>query len=89
MVREFGGHGIGRQMHEPPHVSHVGQPGTGIRLREGMVITIEPMVNLGRPGVRILEDGWTVVTEDGALSAQFEHTILLTGDGAVVLTQLG
>jgi methionyl aminopeptidase len=86
VVREFGGHGIGHQMHGPPHVSHVGKRGTGITLRSGMVITIEPMVNQGRADVRILPDGWTVVTEDGSLSAQFEHTVLVTREGFEVLT---
>ncbi|WP_224365025.1 type I methionyl aminopeptidase [Hyalangium versicolor] len=88
VVKEYGGHGIGHQMHGPPHVSHVGQRGTGITLRSGMVITIEPMVNLGRPGIRMLPDGWTVVTADGSLSAQFEHTILVTREGCEVLTRL-
>lgn len=87
IVREFGGHGIGRKMHMDPHVPYVGVPGTGIRLRAGMAITIEPMVNLGGPEVRILEDGWTVVTADGQLSAQFEHTVLVTKTGAEILTQ--
>jgi methionyl aminopeptidase len=86
VVREFGGHGIGRQMHQEPHVPHVGRRGTGITLRSGMVLTIEPMVNLGRPEVRVLPDGWTVVTQDGSLSAQFEHTVLVTRDGCEVLT---
>jgi methionyl aminopeptidase len=86
VVQEFGGHGIGRAMHGPPHVPHVGKRGTGITLRSGMVLTIEPMVNLGRPEVRILPDQWTVVTEDGSLSAQFEHTILVTREGCEVLT---
>jgi methionyl aminopeptidase len=86
VVREFGGHGIGRSMHQPPHVSHVGRKGTGMTLRSGMVLTIEPMVNLGRPEVRVLPDGWTVVTEDGSLSAQFEHTVLVTREGCEVLT---
>ncbi|MBM7115563.1 type I methionyl aminopeptidase [Archangium primigenium] len=86
VVSEFGGHGIGHQMHGPPHVSHVGKKGTGITLRSGMVITIEPMVNLGRAGIRLLPDGWTVVTEDGRLSAQFEHTVLITREGCEVLT---
>ncbi|RKH36293.1 type I methionyl aminopeptidase [Corallococcus praedator] len=86
VVEEFGGHGIGRQMHGPPHVSHVGKAGTGITLRSGMVITIEPMVNLGRPDIRLMPDGWTVVTADGSLSAQFEHTVLVTRDGCEVLT---
>jgi methionyl aminopeptidase len=86
VVEEFGGHGIGHQMHAPPLVAHTGTRGTGIKLRSGMVITIEPMVNLGRPGIRLLPDGWTVVTEDGSLSAQFEHTILVTREGCEVLT---
>ncbi|MCY1030767.1 type I methionyl aminopeptidase [Corallococcus sp. BB11-1] len=86
VVEEFGGHGIGRQMHGPPHVSHVGKAGTGITLRSGMVLTIEPMVNLGRPDIRMMPDGWTVVTADGSLSAQFEHTVLVTRDGCEVLT---
>ncbi|MCK8500645.1 type I methionyl aminopeptidase [Myxococcus fulvus] len=86
IVREFGGHGIGRSMHGPPHVAHFGKKGTGITLRSGMVITIEPMVNLGRPDIRILEDEWTVVTVDGSLSAQFEHTVLVTREGCEILT---
>ncbi|MFY1831802.1 type I methionyl aminopeptidase [Myxococcus fulvus] len=86
IVREFGGHGIGRSMHGPPHVAHFGKRGTGITLRSGMVITIEPMVNLGRPDIRILADEWTVVTEDGSLSAQFEHTVLVTREGCEILT---
>jgi methionyl aminopeptidase len=88
VVREFGGHGIGRKMHLPPHVSHVGRRGTGLKLRAGMCFTIEPMVNLGRPEVVVLDDGWTVVTKDGSLSAQFEHTVLVTRDGCEVLTSL-
>jgi methionyl aminopeptidase len=88
VVHEFGGHGIGRSMHAPPHVPHVGKRGTGITLRSGMVLTIEPMVNLGRPDIRVLPDGWTVVTEDGSLSAQFEHTVLITREGCEVLTLL-
>ncbi len=87
VVREFGGHGIGRKMHAPPHVAHFGTRGTGMRLRAGMVITIEPMVNLGGPDVRILDDGWTVVTQDGSLSAQFEHTVVVTRDGCEILTR--
>lgn len=85
VVREFGGHGIGRQMHQPPQVLHYAHRG-GARIKVGMAITIEPMVNLGRPEVRLLDDGWTVVTADGSLSAQFEHTVLVTADGAEVLT---
>ena len=86
VVADFCGHGIGRQMHAPPQVSHVGVAGTGLKLKAGMVFTIEPMVNLGRADVRILEDGWTAVTADGSLSAQFEHTVLVTREGAEVLT---
>ncbi|GMU10423.1 type I methionyl aminopeptidase [Corallococcus caeni] len=86
IVEEFGGHGIGRQMHGEPHVPHVAKAGTGITLKSGMVITIEPMVNLGRPEIRMMPDGWTVVTADGSLSAQFEHTVLVTRDGCEVLT---
>ena len=89
VVREFGGHGIGRQMHQQPHVSHVGRRGTGLRLSEGMAITIEPMINLGAPDVRQLDDGWTIVTADGSLSAQFEHTVLVTRDGCEILTLEG
>jgi methionyl aminopeptidase len=86
VVREFGGHGIGSEMHQLPHVSHVGQRGAGLRLSEGMAITIEPMINLGGPEVRQLDDGWTIVTADGSLSAQFEHTVLVTRDGCEILT---
>lgn len=86
VVRELGGHGIGRRMHTPPTLMHVGPAGTGFRLREGMAVTIEPMINLGGPDIRILDDGWTVVTADGALSAQFEHTVLVTRDGCEILT---
>ncbi|MGH7435874.1 MAG: M24 family metallopeptidase, partial [Polyangiaceae bacterium] len=86
VVRELGGHGIGRAMHMDPHVPYVGTRGTGLRLRAGMVITIEPMINLGGPEVRVLDDGWTVVTADGSLSAQFEHTVRVTHDGFEILT---
>jgi methionyl aminopeptidase len=86
VVREYGGHGIGRVMHAPPHVSHVGKRGSGLRLRAGMVFTIEPMINLGGPEIRQLDDGWTVVTLDGCLSAQFEHTVLVTKTGYEILT---
>jgi methionyl aminopeptidase len=86
VVREFGGHGIGRRMHMDPHVSHVGVRGSGLRLRAGMVFTIEPMINLGGEAIRMLADGWTVVTADGSLSAQFEHTVLVTRDGCEILT---
>ena len=88
VVRDFGGHGIGRVMHAPPHVSHFGVPGTGTRVRAGMAFTIEPMINLGSSDVRLLDDGWTVVTTDGRWSAQFEHTVLVTHRGAEVLTRL-
>jgi methionyl aminopeptidase len=88
VVKDFGGHGIGRSMHQAPHVSHVGTRGAGIRLRAGMVFTIEPMINLGGPEVRVLDDEWTVVTRDGRLSAQFEHTVLVTREGCEVLTAL-
>jgi methionyl aminopeptidase len=86
VVREFGGHGIGRQMHQKPHVAHFGTRGAGARLRAGMALTIEPMVNLGGADVRLLDDGWTVVTADGSLSAQFEHTVLVLRDGFEILT---
>lgn len=86
VVRDYCGHGIGREMHEAPQVLHFGRPGTGLRLREGMVFTIEPMLNEGRRTVRTEDDGWTVVTADGKLSAQFEHTVAVTRDGARVLT---
>lgn len=88
VVRELGGHGIGREMHAEPHVPHHGRPGTGLRLRAGMAITIEPMVNLGGPDVVFLEDGWTVVTADESLSAKFEHTVLVTRQGCEVLTSI-
>ena len=89
VVRELGGHGIGRVMHAPPHVAHHGRRGWGMRLRAGMVFTIEPMINLGGAAVRFLDDGWTVVTADGSLSAQFEHTVRVTRDGCEVLTLAG
>ncbi|MGT2509822.1 type I methionyl aminopeptidase [Cupriavidus basilensis] len=86
VVREYCGHGIGREMHEEPQVLHWGKPQTGLTLREGMVFTIEPMINQGRHSVRTEEDGWTVVTRDGQLSAQFEHTVAVTQTGVQVLT---
>lgn len=88
VVREVGGHGIGRVMHASPHVPHFGERGTGLRLRAGMAFTIEPMINLGRPDIRTLDDGWTLVTADGRLSAQFEHTVLVTREGCEVLTRI-
>ncbi len=86
VVRDYCGHGIGREMHEPPQVLHFGRPRTGLALREGMVFTIEPMLNAGRAAVKTLADGWTVVTRDSTLSAQFEHTVAVTGSGVQVLT---
>ncbi len=86
VVREYCGHGIGREMHEDPQILHFGKPGTGMVLREGMVFTIEPMLNRGRRAVQTEDDGWTVVTRDGSLSAQFEHTVAVTATGVSVLT---
>jgi methionyl aminopeptidase len=86
VVREYCGHGIGTQMHEEPQVLHFGKPGTGARLREGMVFTIEPMLNQGTAKVKTEKDSWTVVTRDGKLSAQFEHTVAVTSNGVRVLT---
>jgi methionyl aminopeptidase len=86
VVREFGGHGIGRDMWEDPHVLHFGKPNTGMKLQSGMTFTIEPMINLGSKNIRQLGDGWTVVTKDHKLSAQWEHTILVTDDGYEILT---
>ena len=88
VVREYCGHGIGRGFHEDPQVLHYGVPGTGVEMVPGMIFTIEPMVNVGKPGTRTLGDGWTVVTRDHSLSAQFEHTILVTESGHEVLTCL-
>jgi len=86
VVREYCGHGIGREFHEDPQVLHYGRPGTGMTLEEGMTFTIEPMINVGKRHTKILKDGWTVVTKDHSLSAQWEHTILVTADGYDVLT---
>ena len=87
VVRDFVGHGIGTHMHEDPQVPNYGRRGQGTKLRPGMVLAIEPMVNVGGPGVQVLKDGWTAVTEDGSLSAHFEHTVAVTQEGATVLTQ--
>lgn len=87
VVRDFVGHGIGTKLHEDPQVPNFGQRGQGTALKAGMVLAIEPMVNAGRPGVQVLKDGWTAVTEDGSWSAHFEHTVAVTKDGALVLTQ--
>ncbi|MFT3733505.1 MAG: type I methionyl aminopeptidase [Rhodocyclaceae bacterium] len=86
VVREFCGHGIGRKFHEEPQVVHYGRPGTGMALREGMIFTIEPMINAGKAAISELPDGWTIVTRDRSLSAQWEHTIVVTATGAEVLT---
>jgi methionyl aminopeptidase len=87
VVREYCGHGIGRIYHEDPQILHYGKPGTGLELRAGMTFTIEPMINAGKRDVKLLPDGWTVVTRDHSLSAQWEHTVLVTDDGFEVLTQ--
>lgn len=86
VVRQYVGHGIGTQMHEAPEVPNFGTPGRGIRLLPGMTIAIEPMVNVGKPDVRVLPDGWTVLTKDGSLSAHFEHTVAITADGPQIMT---
>ncbi|HWA36640.1 MAG TPA: type I methionyl aminopeptidase [Burkholderiales bacterium] len=87
VVREFCGHGIGRKFHEEPQVLHYGKAGTGMPLEAGMTFTIEPMINAGKPGIRELADGWTIVTKDHSLSAQWEHTVLVTETGFEVLTR--
>ena len=86
LVREYTGHGVGRAMHEDPCVPNFGQAGRGVKLRPGMTIAIEPMVNQGRAAVRVLPDKWTVVTRDGKLSAHYEHTVAITNNGPVILT---
>ncbi|MEO0422985.1 MAG: M24 family metallopeptidase, partial [Pseudomonadota bacterium] len=86
VVREYCGHGIGTQMHEPPQVLHFGRAGDGLELEEGMTFTIEPMINQGKAKVKTKKDGWTVVTADRKLSAQWEHTVAVTSDGVEVLT---
>lgn len=86
IVREYCGHGIGRDFHEEPQVLHYGNPGTGLELQPGMTFTIEPMVNAGKRSVTLMRDGWTVITKDRSLSAQWEHTLLVTEDGVEVLT---
>jgi methionyl aminopeptidase len=88
VVRQFVGHGIGREMHEPPQVPNYGRPGRGPRLRAGMVFAIEPMVNIGTEKTKVLQDEWTAVTADGSLSAHFEHTVLITDHGPEVLTRI-
>jgi methionyl aminopeptidase len=86
VVREFCGHGIGRRFHEEPQVLHYGRPQTGLKLQPGMIFTVEPMINAGKAGIRQLADGWTIVTKDHSLSAQWEHTVLVTETGFEVLT---
>ncbi len=88
VVREFVGHGIGTSLHEEPQIANYGPAGRGPRLAEGMVLAIEPMVNVGKPAVKVLADGWTAVTRDGSLSAHFEHTVVVTRDGCEILTLL-
>ena len=88
VVREFVGHGIGTSLHEEPQIANYGPGGRGPRLSEGMVFAIEPMVNLGKPAVRVLSDGWTAVTRDSSLSAHFEHTVVVTADGCEIMTLL-
>jgi len=87
VVREFVGHGIGRQLHEAPQIPNFGRPGQGPKLKAGMTLAIEPMINMGAPGVRILADGWTAVTVDGKPSAHFEHTVAVTDGGPEILTR--
>jgi methionyl aminopeptidase len=86
VVREFVGHGIGTKLHEEPQIPNYGPAGRGPRLSEGMVLALEPMVNFGKPAVKVLGDGWTAVTKDGSLSAHFEHTVVVTGNGCRILT---
>jgi methionyl aminopeptidase len=86
VVRDFCGHGLGKLFHDEPNIVHVGRPGEGIVLRPGMFFTVEPMINLGRPHVKVLSDGWTAVTRDRSLSAQFEHTIGVTSNGCEIFT---
>jgi methionyl aminopeptidase len=87
VVRDFCGHGVGRIFHDAPEVVHAGRPGTGPELKPGMFFTIEPMINIGKPGVKLLEDGWTAVTRDRTLSAQFEHSVGITEDGCEIFTK--
>ena len=89
VVREYVGHGVGTSLHEAPEVPNFGRAGRGIRLMPGMTLAIEPMINLGAPDVKVLPDGWTVITKDGSLSAHFEHTVAVTHDGPVILTTAG
>jgi methionyl aminopeptidase len=86
VVRDFCGHGLGRLFHDEPNIVHVGRPGEGVVLKPGMLFTVEPMINLGRPHVKVLSDGWTAVTRDRSLSAQFEHTVGVTDKGVEIFT---
>lgn len=88
VVREYCGHGIGRQFHEEPAILHYGKPNIGVKMKPGMIFTIEPMINLGKPDIKHMPDNWTVVTKDHSLSAQYEHTILVTQTGREVLTDI-
>ncbi len=88
VVRKFVGHGIGSKLHEDPQIPNFGKPGTGVRLKTGMTLAIEPMVNEKGPEIEILEDGWTAITKDGSLSAHYEHTIAITDNGPVILSHL-
>lgn len=86
VVKDYCGHGIGREFHEEPQIVHIAKKGSGVEMKPGMTFTIEPMINMGKPDCKLLKDGWTVVTKDGSLSAQFEHTVLVTDDGFEILT---
>ncbi|NMO98052.1 type I methionyl aminopeptidase [Paenibacillus lemnae] len=86
VVRDLLGHAVGREMHEEPNYPHIGKPGKGFRLKEGMVLTIEPMINIGKAAMKVDPDGWTARTVDGSLSAQYEHTIAITAEGPIILT---
>ena len=86
VVRDFCGHGLGRMFHDEPNIIHIGRPGEGVALKPGMFFTIEPMINLGKPHVKILADGWTAVTRDRSLSAQFEHSVGVTATGVEIFT---
>ena len=86
VIRDFVGHGVGKSLHEEPQIPNFGRPGNGPKLREGVVLCIEPMVNMGRRAVKMLDDGWTALSVDGSVSAHFEHTIIVTGEGPEILS---
>jgi methionyl aminopeptidase len=88
VIEEYGGHGIGRRLHEAPHIPNFGAPNTGVKLEPGMVLAIEPMINMGGREIKTLDDGWTVVTKDGKIGAHFEHTVVLTKDGNEIITKV-